>query len=69
MAGASAACASAADQVAAVSIVGFLPIATEIDVRWHVGGQDKSGLVVLNVRFVARNPKRTSLQSASDWKP
>jgi len=32
------------------------PIATEIHVSWHVGNQDKSGLVVLNVSFVARDP-------------
>ena len=36
------------------------PIATEIHVSWHVGNQDKSGLVVLNVSFVARDPTRTS---------
>jgi len=35
------------------------PIATEIHVSWHVGNQDKSGLVVLNVSFVARDAKRT----------
>ena len=34
----------------------FAPIATEIHVSWHVGNQDKSGLVVLNVSFVARDP-------------
>jgi NAD(P)-dependent dehydrogenase (short-subunit alcohol dehydrogenase family) len=32
------------------------PVATEIHVRWHVGGQGNSGLVVLNVSFVARDP-------------
>ena len=32
------------------------PIATEIHVRWHVGDQGMSGLVVLNVSFVARDP-------------
>jgi hypothetical protein len=32
------------------------PIATEIHVPWHVGDQLKSGLVVLNVSFVARDP-------------
>jgi hypothetical protein len=31
------------------------PIATEIHVAWHVRDQDKSGLVVLNVSFVARD--------------
>jgi len=36
------------------------PIATELHVSWHVGNLDKSGLVVLNVSFVARDPKRTS---------
>jgi len=36
------------------------PIATEIHVRCYVGGQGKSGLVVLNVRFVARDPQPTS---------
>jgi len=36
------------------------PIATEFHVRWYVGGQGKSGLVVLNVSFVARDPERTS---------
>ena len=36
------------------------PIVTEILVRWHVGGQGKSGFVVLNVSFVARDPKLTS---------
>ena len=36
-------------------------IATKIHVSWHVGNQDKSGLVVLNVSFVARDPKATSV--------
>ena len=35
------------------------PIATEIHVAWHVGDQGKSGLVVLNVSFVARDPEQT----------
>jgi hypothetical protein len=35
------------------------PIATEILVRWNVGDQAKSGLIVLNVSFVARDPKPT----------
>ena len=38
----------------------FWPIATEFHVRWYVGGQGKSGLVVLNVRFVARDAERKS---------
>ena len=40
--------------------VSALAIATEIHVPWHVGDQGKSGLVVLNVCFVARDPKETS---------
>jgi hypothetical protein len=36
-----------------------MAIATEIHVPWHVGDQGKSGLVVLNVSFVARDPKAT----------
>src|SRR5713226_7271876 len=39
--------------------VGDWPIATEIHVAWHVRDQDTSGLVVLNVSFVARDPNRT----------
>ena len=42
---------------------GLWPIATEIHVSWHVGNQDKSGLVVLNVSFVARDPLRHVLMS------
>jgi len=38
---------------------GLWPIATEIHVSWHVGNQDKSGLVVLNVSFVAHDPEPT----------
>jgi len=40
--------------------VSALAIATEIHVPWHVGDQGKSGLVVLNVCFVARDPTETS---------
>lgn len=40
--------------------VGLWPLATEVHVRSHVGDRGKSGLVVLNVRFVARDPERTS---------
>src|SRR5215468_555449 len=36
------------------------PIATEIHIPSHVRYQVKSGLVVLNVSFAARDPKRTS---------
>jgi hypothetical protein len=36
------------------------PIETEIHVRWHVGDWDKSGLVVLNASFVARDPEPSS---------
>ena len=32
------------------------PIATEIHVSWNVGDRGKSGLVVLNTSFVARDP-------------
>jgi hypothetical protein len=39
-------------------MTGCGPIATEIHVSCHVGNQDKSGLVVLNVSFVARDPIR-----------
>ena len=35
------------------------PIATEIHIPWHVRYQVKSGLVVLNVSFVARDPKQS----------
>jgi hypothetical protein len=35
------------------------PTATEIHVDWHVRDQDESGLVVLNVSFVARDPERS----------
>jgi hypothetical protein len=35
------------------------PIATEIHIPWHVRYQVKSGLVVLNVSFVARDPQQT----------
>ena len=35
------------------------PIATEIHIPWHVRYQVKSGLVVLNVSFVARDPEQT----------
>ena len=34
-------------------------IATEIHVAWHAGDQDSCGLVVLNVSFVAPDPKRS----------
>ena len=44
--------------------VGKWPIATEIHVPWHVRYQVKSGLVVLNVSFVARDPMQ-SLQVQS----
>jgi hypothetical protein len=37
----------------------------EIHVPWHVGGQGKSGLVVLNVSFVARDPQRSSCHGES----
>ena len=40
--------------------VRYWPIATEIHVPSNVGDQGKSGLVVLNVSFVARDPKPTS---------
>ena len=36
------------------------PIATEGHVRRNIGDQGKSGLVVLNVSFVARDPFRKS---------
>jgi hypothetical protein len=39
--------------------VSALAIATEIHVSRHVGDQGKSGLVVLNVSFVARDPSPT----------
>ena len=35
------------------------PFATEIHVTWNVGDQGKRGLVVINVSFVAHDPKRT----------
>jgi hypothetical protein len=41
------------------AIVAYWPIATESPVPWNVGNQGKSGLVVLNVSFVARDPQRT----------
>ena len=34
-------------------------IATEIHVAWRAGDQGESGLVVLNVSFVARDPDLT----------
>jgi hypothetical protein len=40
--------------------VAFWPIATEIHIPWHVRYQVKSGLVVLNVSFVARDPLQTN---------
>ena len=45
-------------------MTGCGPIATEIHVSCHVGNQDKSGLVVLNVNFVARDPKPTLARSS-----
>ena len=36
------------------------PVATEIHVPWHVGDHIKSGLVVLDVSFVARETKRSA---------
>ena len=38
------------------------PIATEIDVRCHVGDWGMSGLVVLSLSFVAHDPERTSFE-------
>jgi hypothetical protein len=35
------------------------PIATDMHVRRHVSGQGKSGLAVLYVSLVARDPKRS----------
>jgi hypothetical protein len=32
------------------------PFATEIHVAWHIGDQGKSGLDVLKMGFVARDP-------------
>jgi len=39
---------------------GFWPLATEVDVSFHVGDWGMSGLVVLSLSFVAHDPKRTS---------
>ena len=36
--------------------VAYWPIATEIHVPWNVGDQGESGLVVLNMSFVAHDP-------------
>jgi hypothetical protein len=42
------------------------PIAAEIDVSRNVRDQGKSGLVVLNVSFVARDPYRKSRLSTME---
>jgi hypothetical protein len=41
------------------------PKATEIDLAWNVGYQGDSGLVVLNVSFVARDPQLTFDETAA----
>ena len=40
------------------------PIATEILAPWHGGHRGDTGLVMLNVSFVARDPKAKFLISA-----
>jgi hypothetical protein len=55
--------ASASVGIAAQFVSAIGPIATEIHVPWNVGDQGKSGLVVLNVSFVARDPKQTFRKS------
>ena len=43
------------------------PIATEIRVPWNVGDQGRSGVVVLNMSFAARDPQRNVLEMPIDF--
>ena len=51
-----------ADALRTDADVAFWPLATEIDVRCHVGDRGMSGLVVLRLSFVVPDPLPDSRQ-------